>query len=311
MPRNPRHAAAAIGLCCLVSIVPAEGRAVTLDATFPLTFEAPSDDGTPRDTPALLTLPEGAGPHPLVVLLHDELGPDGRGGRLAEALAEAGIATLQPDLWLARGLTPEAPDPTPADARALLPDVFAALDHVAHDARVDPRRIGVAGFGIGGRAALLARAEAWGAAQLGRPGPRFAAHAALYPDCALLRAERNTLALHARRRSPVLLLAAGRDPADAPATCAAATPLLPVEALDATHAWDLPGAHRLLADRASPPRPVREDQAATAAATARLVAFFGAALRPIEAADARPGWRPGLQSGLRPPRLTRAADAHD
>ena len=295
-------AAATIGLALGYGAGPATAVEPALAGTIPISFESPADDGTPRDTPALLTLPVGTGPHPLVLLLHDELGPDGRGSRLAAALAAAGIATLQPDLWLARGLTPEAPDPAPADARAILPEVFAALDHAAMDARVDPRRIGVAGFGIGGRAALLARAEAWGAAQLGGFGPRFAAHAALYPDCALLRAERRTLALQGRRRSHALLLAAGQDSGDAAAECAAAAPPLPVETLDTTHAWDLPGAHRLLANRAAPPRAVREDSAATAAATDRLVAFFGLALRPELVAGTQTGLRPGLHSGLRPPR---------
>lgn len=310
MPLNHCRVAVALGLCGLLGWAAGSVRAIaeTLAVsatTHAITFEAPSDDGTPRDTPALLTLPAGAGPYPLVVLLHDTIGPDGRGGRLAAALAEVGIATLQPDFWLARGLTAEAPDPAPADARAILPDVFAALDHVAQharpdvapDARFDPRRIGVAGFGIGGRAALLARAEAWGAAQLGRSGPRFAAHAALYPDCTLLRAERKAMPLQSRRAAPALLLAAGQDPADAVAECAAAVPLLAVETLDATYAWDLPGAHRLLADPASAPRQSAHDPAVAAAATERLVGFFVQALRPVETADARTGAEPGHQSG--------------
>lgn len=134
--------------------------------------------------------------------------------------------------------------------------------------RFDAWRIGVAGFGIGGRAALLARAEAWGMAQLGRSGPRVAAHAAL-------------------------LLEAGGDSADATAECAAAVPVLPMKVLNTTHAWDLQGSQRMRADPASVPRPVTHDPAGAAAATERLVAFFAQALRSVETAAAETRVRPG------------------
>jgi len=115
---------------------------------------------------------------PAVVILHGSAGVDSRGDFYAEALNDAGIATLAIDMWEARKVSvtgrPKAPILT-------LPDAFAALRYLANLPNIDADRIGVIGFSWGG-VMTLGSAEQLYAAQFGR-GLTFAAHVANYPVC--------------------------------------------------------------------------------------------------------------------------------
>jgi dienelactone hydrolase len=123
---------------------------------------------------------EDAAPTPGVVICHGSDGVDGRGQFHAEALNAAGIATLEIDMWAARGALrgaagrPRSPVETVADA-------FAARAFLAAQPEVAPNRIGVMGFSWGGVVTLLA-ATAEAQPPSGAE-PAFAAHVALYPVC--------------------------------------------------------------------------------------------------------------------------------
>jgi predicted dienelactone hydrolase len=102
--------------------------------------------------PAMVWLPEGSTPAPLVLLLH------GAGGSLADhaplgaALAQGGIAAV--------AFTQAGDRAAPhAFARMALRarDASRVLDHLlaTEGARIDPARIGVFGYSAGGTAALL------------------------------------------------------------------------------------------------------------------------------------------------------------
>lgn len=116
---------------------------------------------------------------PAVVILHGSSGVDARGDFYEAALVEAGIATLQIDMWEARGVTgganrPKAPIYT-------LPDAFSALAFLAAQPGIAAERIGVLGFSWGG-VMSMGSAEQLYVGMFGG-GRRFKAHVAHYPVC--------------------------------------------------------------------------------------------------------------------------------
>ena len=114
-----------------------------------------------------------------VVILHGSGGVDFRGDFYARALNEAGIATLEIDMWEARGIQ-TASDRPPLPVFTY-PDAFAALKYLSDRPDIDPEKIGVMGFSWGGVMAMAAAAQPYAAKYGG--DLRFAAHVAHYPVC--------------------------------------------------------------------------------------------------------------------------------
>jgi dienelactone hydrolase len=129
-----------------------------------------------------LSMPAGCGGArkvPAVVILHGSSGVDARGDFYEAALNQAGIATLQIDMWEARGVTGGANRP---NAPILTePDAFSALAFLATQPNIAADRIGVLGFSWGGVMSLAA-AEQLYAGMFGG-GRQFKAHVAHYPVC--------------------------------------------------------------------------------------------------------------------------------
>jgi dienelactone hydrolase len=116
---------------------------------------------------------------PAVVILHGSAGVDSRGDFYEAALNAAGIATLQIDMWEARGVGGTVP--RPAAPIFTLPDAFSALAFLAARPEIDAARIGVLGFSWGGVNSLAA-AELLYTGSFGG-GRKFKAHVAHYPVC--------------------------------------------------------------------------------------------------------------------------------
>lgn len=134
-----------------------------------------------------LSLPAHAGWHaghghrklPAVLILHGSAGVDARGDFYEAALNAAGIATLQIDMWQARGVS--NPSQRPSAPVLTYPDAFSALAYLAQRPEIDGARVGVLGFSWGGLVSLGA-AERLYAGRFG--GSRsFKAHVAHYPVC--------------------------------------------------------------------------------------------------------------------------------
>ena len=133
--------------------------------------------------PTTLLKPDGDGPFPAIVLMHDcsGLGPRSSGapGRWAKELLSQGYVVIMPDSFGTRGF-PDGICTNAAKARFEVRPLVRAGDARAAGAYlrtlpyIDKDRIGLMGGSHGGFTTLVT---------LSRPGSGFAAAVALYPRC--------------------------------------------------------------------------------------------------------------------------------
>lgn len=121
------------------------------------------------------------GKPPAVLIVHGSAGVDTRGPLMANALLQVGIATFEIDMWTPRRLR-DGVNSVPRPAIETLPDAFGALKFLSSFPLIDPARIGITGFSLGGAVSMLTASKPL-ADQYGPPGLRFRAHAPLYPVC--------------------------------------------------------------------------------------------------------------------------------
>jgi dienelactone hydrolase len=137
------------------------------------------DQSQPYKVSGTLYLPgKSASPCPAVVIVHGTTGIDSRGAFYREAILNAGIAIFEVDFRT--GIYTSALDrPKP---EAFLPLAFAALKELRTLPAIDPARIAIMGFSLGGgvtlRTAIESNRKLWMGDEKG-----FAAHAAFYPVC--------------------------------------------------------------------------------------------------------------------------------
>jgi len=155
----------------------------------------------------------GPGTLPAVLICHGSDGVDGRGEFHAGALHEGGIATLEIDMWAARGLTRGAAA-RPTSPLETLPVAFAALLFLGGQPEIDPRRIGIMGFSWGGVVSLLTATRDRADPFTGGTPP-FAAHAAFYPVCWAYRRIAE-LSLDGLTGAPILIQTGDADAYDPP-----------------------------------------------------------------------------------------------
>jgi uncharacterized protein len=113
-----------------------------------------------RAVPATVVVPDGDGPFPAVVMNHGHGGGRQEGGgfeRLANALAEAGIATIRMDF---AGVGDSKAPWTDQTLSSMISDSNASLDYLLANYPVDPERLGILGYSMGGRIALTIAEEA-------------------------------------------------------------------------------------------------------------------------------------------------------
>ena len=121
---------------------------------------------------------KSSGPCPAIVLVHGTMGIDSRGAFYREAILNAGIAIFEVDFKTGIYTGPlDRPQ-----METFLPLVFAALKELRKLPAIDPNRIGIMGFSMGGaitlRTAMDANRKLWMGDEKG-----FAAHVAFYPVC--------------------------------------------------------------------------------------------------------------------------------
>jgi len=155
---------------------------------------APATDGSSPAIPIRVARPEGTGPFPAIVILHDcsGLGPTSSGSpaRWSAFLVERGYVALIPDSFSTRGhadgvctnATPARNEVAPSRRVA---DAYAALAYARTLDYVDGTRIGVMGGSHGGSTTLativVAQSDTRERVREKRAG--FTAALALYPGC--------------------------------------------------------------------------------------------------------------------------------
>ena len=162
-----------------------------------LSITTTAPNGSPEQIPVMVSKPDGPGPFPALVIMHDcsglGFGSSGAPGRWTAELVQRGYVVVLPDSFSSRGY-PGGVCTVPLSQRRSdvsfgrrARDAYAALAYVRSLPYVDGRRVGIMGGSHGGSttlAAMIAPAsDTAPLAQEKRAG--FAAAVALYPSCAL------------------------------------------------------------------------------------------------------------------------------
>jgi dienelactone hydrolase len=260
-------------------------------------------NGTSEQIPVELSKPEGPGPFPAVVIMHDcsGLGPRSSGapGRWAKELVSRGYVVIMPDSFWTRGF----PDGVCTDASRSRDDVsparrvrdaYAALAHLRTLPYVDGARIGLMGGSHGGSTTLTSMIAPESDADLLAKERRagFAAAVALYPGCVASRRTWSNAGVY-RPVAPLLILIGEKDdwtPAEpcrrlAVAAQQAGYPVTIKVYPGAYHSFDSRNPVRYVATRINANAPggrgatTGGDPAAWADSIQEVVAFFGRNLR--------------------------------
>jgi dienelactone hydrolase len=180
-------------------------------------------NGAREQIPVTIDRPEGPGPFPAVVIMHDcsGLGPRSSGapGRWARELGARGYVTVIPDSFTTRShpdgvCTDASPSRGEVAPGRRVRDAYAALAHARALPYVDGRRVGLMGGSHGGSTTLASMAapeNTWDLlAHEKRTG--FAAAVALYPSCRIaLGAWRGDGTGTYRSVAPLLILIGEKD----------------------------------------------------------------------------------------------------
>jgi dienelactone hydrolase len=223
-----------------------------------LTIPTTARNGTVEQIPAILHKPDGAGPFPAVVIMHDcsGLGPTSSGApeRWAKELLAQGFVVIIPDSFSSRGhelgvCTDPSPSRNEVSPYRRARDAYAALSYLRGLPYVDGEHIGLLGRSHGASTTLVAMVASGGNWQpLGQEPAGFAAAVALFPECNLpLGGWRNGAGVF-KPRAPLLILIGEKDdwtPAEpcvnlAAAAQAAGYPVSLTVLPNAYHAFDSP-----------------------------------------------------------------------
>jgi dienelactone hydrolase len=239
--------------------------------------------GGSEEIPATVSKPEGRGPFPAVVILHDcsGLGPKSSGspGRWAADLVARGYVVILPDSFSTRGWA-NGVCTDPSSSRSQVGplrrayDARAALAYLRSLPYVDPGRIGLMGGSHGGGSTLNTMLVGG-----------FAAAVALYPRCAARGVYRPT--------APVLILIGEKDDWTPAPVCEelvkraqAAQQRVSLKIYPgAHHSFDSPFPERYVAARINPAAPggrgatTKGDVAAWEDARQEIARFFSQHLR--------------------------------
>ena len=203
-----RHVSGALApwLCAAV-LAGCAGTGVSIMTTTPR--------GAPEEIPATLSKPDGPGPFPAVVIMHDCSGlgttSSGAPDRWARELVGRGYVVVLPDSFATRGFpggvcTDPSPSRNEVGPARRVRDAYAALAYVRTLPYVDGRRVGLMGGSHGGSTTLASMAAPQSDQEplAGEKRAGFAAAVALYPGCGIRFTVYKPIA-------PLLILAGEKD----------------------------------------------------------------------------------------------------
>ncbi len=143
--------------------------------------------GQKKDRPTViageLRIPKpGTDRLPAVVLVHGSGGISSYVDDWAQFLNSMGVATFVFDSFTPRSIVSTLDDKDQLGWLTMIVDAYRALDEVAKHPRIDPAKIAIMGFSIGGHVALYASLKRFQQMH-GSPGVTFAAYIPFYPPC--------------------------------------------------------------------------------------------------------------------------------
>ena len=143
-------------------------------------------ESQPATVSGFLALPPGTDPVPVVILMHGCNGISGTEIAWVTTLNELGIATFVVDSFRRRGIAETCSGKQRLNFATRMADAFGALDYLAMNTRIDPARIAIMGFSLGGETALRTSQLRF-QKHFGKGAARFAAHLAFYPSGCITR----------------------------------------------------------------------------------------------------------------------------
>src|SRR5712691_8954709 len=262
-------------------------------------WAAPTITVGSEQIPVTVSRPDGPGPFPAVVVMHDcsGLGPRSSGapGRWAKELVARGYVVVMPDSFTPRGhadgvcTTPVSQRRTDVTPARRARDAYDALAYARALPGVDGRRVGIMGGSHGGTTTLTAMMapESDSEPLAGEKREGFAAGVALYPRC---------VAATYRPVAPLLILIGDKDdwtPAEpcrklAEASRAAGHPVTIKVYPGAHQSFDSPRPERYVAARINSNAPggrgatTGGDPVAWADSIREVAAFFDRHLGPTK-----------------------------
>ena len=139
-------------------------------------------NGKPFTIAGELRFPQGAaGRLPAVILQHGSGGSNARDEFWAKTFNEMGIASFLIDSFSGRGLTRISLNRAVLGPFDPILDAYRSFDVLANHPRIDPARIALMGFSLGGTSALYSSLKRF--QQMWNPRAAFAAHIPLYAAC--------------------------------------------------------------------------------------------------------------------------------
>ncbi|KDM93570.1 hypothetical protein EA58_00365 [Photobacterium galatheae] len=211
-------------------------------------FQSGQGTATPLTIAARLTQPaDTQTPVPAVIIVHGSGGVDERGTLYSQAFNSKGLATLEIDMWAARGL--DGGLSRPKHVEDTLPDVYAAIEYLKSRQDIDPEQIGLIGFSWGGVVAMLMAGE-----QQSAPLKALVAN---YPVCWAYNKVPGYPFTQIAQDRRLMILSGAEDKYDGPGDCEHLVQQLPIDSQSrvkletlagATHAFERPRADSLFFD---------------------------------------------------------------
>jgi dienelactone hydrolase len=141
-------------------------------------------NGKPFTIAGQLRFPQGVTTRmPVVLLQHGSGGSNARDEYWAKTFNEMGIASFLVDSFSGRGLSRTTTELSQLTPYNLMLDAYRAFDILADHPRIDPARIAIMGFSLGGNSALYSSLKRF--QQMWNPRARFSVHIPFYPTCHL------------------------------------------------------------------------------------------------------------------------------
>jgi dienelactone hydrolase len=143
-------------------------------------------EGQPVTVSGFLALPSDSEPLPVVILMHGCNGISGSESGWVTTLNGLGIGTFVVDSFRRRDIGETCSGKERLNFASRMADAFAALDYLSKNSRIDPARIAIMGFSLGGEIALRTSQLRF-QKHFGKGTARFAAHLAFYPSGCITR----------------------------------------------------------------------------------------------------------------------------